>query len=233
MPTMLAPRVWAMLLEVLLVFVGLFVGWAVLAVVGALGLLPEPGSDTAVNMLYGPVATIVAALVVVLVARRAKSATPGAPGPKVTAGRSAWMVTAHVGLAIGGSLLLGQLLELIGAPAQEQETVRRITEAAREGTVGAPMILLGVSAVVAAPTAEEWLFRGLLFRRVHHVGGRVPAYVLSAAAFATIHGNPEGLAIYAWLGLVFASAYERTGRLWCAMLVHLCNNALALALLLM
>jgi membrane protease YdiL (CAAX protease family) len=73
----------------------------------------------------------------------------------------------------------------------------------------------------------------LLFRRVHHVGGRVPAYVLSAAAFATIHGNPEGLAIYAWLGLVFASAYERTGRLWCAMLVHVCNNALALAVLLM
>jgi membrane protease YdiL (CAAX protease family) len=221
-----------MVLEVLLVFVGLFVGWAVLAVVGALGLLPEPGSEQAINMLYGPVATVIAALLVVSVARRAKSATPGAPGPKAAAGGAAWMVAAHVGLAIGGSLLIGKLFELLGMPVQEQETVRRITEAAREGTIGAPMILLGVSAVAAAPAAEEWLFRGLLFRRIHHVGGRVPAYVLSALAFATIHGNPEGLAIYAWLGLVFASSYERTGRLWCAMLVHLCNNALALALLL-
>jgi membrane protease YdiL (CAAX protease family) len=221
-----------MLLEVLLVFVGLFVGWAVIAVVGALGVLPKPGSDAAVNMLYGPLATAIAALLVVSVARRAKSATPGAVGPKAGAGKAAGMVAVHVGLAIGGSLLIGQLLELLGVPVQEQETIREITDAAREGTIGAPMILLGVSAVAAAPAAEEWLFRGLLFRRIHHLGGRVPAYVLSATAFATIHGNPEGLAIYAWLGLVFASSYERTGRLPCAMLVHLCNNALALGLLL-
>ena len=53
----------------------------------------------------------------------------------------------------------------------------------------------------------------------------------SALAFAAIHGNWTGLFVYVWLGLVFAHAYARTGRITCAILTHAGNNAITLALL--
>jgi membrane protease YdiL (CAAX protease family) len=91
--------------------------------------------------------------------------------------------------------------------------------------------MLAVSAVVLAPLAEESLFRGLLFRRILERVGPWPAYVVSALAFAAIHGNLAGLVIYVWLGLVFAETLRRTGRLWTAIVVHMGNNAFALSLL--
>jgi membrane protease YdiL (CAAX protease family) len=43
----------------------------------------------------------------------------------------------------------------------------------------------------------------------------------------------KAFVIYVWLGLVFARAYARTGRLSAAVAVHLGNNAITLALLLL
>jgi membrane protease YdiL (CAAX protease family) len=78
---------------------------------------------------------------------------------------------------------------------------------------------------------EEWLFRGLLFRRVSMRSGRALAYGISALAFAAIHDNPAGFVVYLWLGVVFAAVLERTGRLWAAVAVHMGNNAYVLAML--
>jgi hypothetical protein len=97
--------------------------------------------------------------------------------------------------------------------------------------VNPTFLVLVFAALVAAPIAEEWFYRGLLFRRIYAVGGQLTALVVSAFAFAVIHLNWSGLIIYFWLGLVFAATYRICGRLWCAMVVHAGNNAVALALL--
>ncbi len=142
----------------------------------------------------------------------------------------AWVVLGVV-VALGGSIALGLLVEVLGVPVQEQATVLDITETARSGGVDPRAVVLAFSALLLAPIAEEWLFRRLLFVRIAARAGRPIAYALSALAFALIHGNPVGLIIYTWLGLVFAFVLERTGRLPAAIAVHMGNNAYVLAVL--
>ena len=83
-----------------------------------------------------------------------------------------------------------------------------------------------------APLAEELFFRQQLFGRIRRGGGPLAAYLSSALIFAAFHNNLQGLVVYIWLGLVFASAYARTGRISAAIAVHFGNNAFTLVALL-
>ena len=115
---------------------------------------------------------------------------------------------------------------LVGIEATEQDAILELVE---QG--GAQLVLLGISAVVLAPLTEELLFRHMFFRRLLHRSGPVISFGLSALAFSLFHFNPSGVVIYVWLGLVFASAYLLSGRLWVAMLTHAGYNAAAFAVL--
>ncbi len=149
----------------------------------------------------------------------------------LTAGQQGLVVVVGIGAALGGSIVLGVLLDLLGQGVQEQSSVLDIAEQLRGGGPPTEAIVLAVSALLMAPVAEELLFRRLLFVRMLATSGRVPAYLLSALAFAAIHGNPAGIVIYLWLGLVFAAVLERTGRVWVPIVVHMGNNAYVLAML--
>lgn len=140
-------------------------------------------------------------------------------------------IIAGIVAALLGSIAVGWGFELIGLQVQEQSRVLDIVRDAQTGGFGPEAIMLIVSALVLAPVAEEWLFRGLLFRRVGERSGRALAYGISAVAFAAIHGNPAGFVVYLWLGLVFAAVLEHTGRLWPAIAVHMGNNGYVLVLL--
>ncbi len=154
--------------------------------------------------------------------RAAVEARPGAA--------AAWReVGIHCLLAIVGSTLLAQLLGLVGLEVAEQEGVKQITSGGF--ALRADLLFLALSAIVAAPLAEEWLFRGLFFRRLLAVGSPAAAFTLSAILFALIHGNPAGFLIYVWLGVVFARVFLRTGRLWTAVAVHVTNNLVTMAFL--
>jgi membrane protease YdiL (CAAX protease family) len=142
---------------------------------------------------------------------------------------TAGIVTLAVLAAIGGSVVIGIVLDVLGVPIEEQHSVLEIARRAREGEGWRDAILLSCSALLIAPAAEEVLFRGLLFRRIRAASGRPLAYVLSMLAFAGIHGNVKGFAVYAWLGLCFAVALERSRRVGAAIAVHVANNAFVLA----
>jgi membrane protease YdiL (CAAX protease family) len=94
------------------------------------------------------------------------------------------------------------------------------------------LTMLAISAIVMAPVCEELLFRHMFFRRLRHGAGATLAWILPALAFSLFHFNLPGLAIYVWLGLVFAAAYLFSGHLWVAMAVHATYNAAGVALLL-
>lgn len=131
--------------------------------------------------------------------------------------------------AFTGSGLLGLLQEkLFSIEVTEQDAILKLVE---EGD-SFELALLTISAVVLAPMCEELLFRHMFFRRLWHGAGPTLAWVLPAIAFSLYHFNLPGLAIYAWLGLVFAAAYLFSGRLWVAMAVHGTYNAAGVALLL-
>ncbi len=82
-------------------------------------------------------------------------------------------------------------------------------------------------AVAVAPFAEEYLFRGLLFRALDREWGGWRAIVGSAAFFAIYHPPlawlPVGL-----LGIANASLFKTTGRLAPAVVLHMVYNAVVL-----
>lgn len=226
---MTGQRVRGALTELSLVFAGLVLGIFVLQLQG-LGLFSNVS-----EFIGGPLITAVAAMFYAFASRRMiQEPEPLArPSSSVSASAIAGGTLLCIAAALGGSLLLGELLELLGVPVQEQPRILEIVEAARSGEDRRTIVVLGISAVVLAPIVEEWLFRGLLFRRLMAHAGRPFAYIASALGFAAIHNNPAGFAVYFWLGLVFAVAIDRTNKLGASIAVHVANNTFAFAMLLL
>ena len=98
------------------------------------------------------------------------------------------------------------------------------------GTVAAAFLI-----IVAAPFSEEIFFRGFIFGGLR---SRLPfagAALISGAIFGIFHFS--GLDSWgvvpqlAFLGVVLAWLYERTGSIWPTMAVHALNNTFAFLLL--
>ena len=88
-------------------------------------------------------------------------------------------------------------------------------------------VSLAVMAVGFAPFAEEYLFRGLLFRALDREWGGWRAVVGSAAFFAIYHPPLSWLPV-ALLGAVNAVIFKKTGRLASAVVLHMVYNAVVL-----
>jgi membrane protease YdiL (CAAX protease family) len=84
-----------------------------------------------------------------------------------------------------------------------------------------------VMAVGFAPFAEEYLFRGLLFRALDREWGGWRAVVGSAAFFAIYHSPLSWLPV-ALLGGANALIFKKTGRLAPAVVLHMVYNAVVL-----
>jgi membrane protease YdiL (CAAX protease family) len=83
-------------------------------------------------------------------------------------------------------------------------------------------------AVLVAPLAEEYLFRGLLYRALDREWGGWRAVAGSAAFFAIYHPALSWLPV-ATLGAANALLFRRTGTLAPAVLLHMAYNAVVLA----
>ena len=229
-------RVRPALAEIALACAGMLLGLGITMILGVLGLFPKAGPlGGAIGFVMGPLVTATGAAFYAWAARQVDLLTDAraesAP-PRGTLAEALVWTAVGIAAALAGSYLLGELMTQLRFPVAEQEKILDITTAGRRGEATLELVTLTVSAVVLAPLAEEWLFRGLLFRRLLGRAGLPFAFLLSSFAFAAIHTNLAGFVVYAWLGLVFAETLRRTGRLWTAVAVHMGNNAFALALLL-
>lgn len=92
----------------------------------------------------------------------------------------------------------------------------------------APVALILLALLVAAPVTEELLMRGIIYPRMRKAMGYMPAALLSAALFAAMHGTTVHLAYTVSLGVLLAIAYELTRMIWVPMLMHLLFNLGAL-----
>jgi membrane protease YdiL (CAAX protease family) len=86
----------------------------------------------------------------------------------------------------------------------------------------------GVMAVAFAPFAEEYLFRGLLFRALDREWGGWKAVTGSAAFFAIYH-PPLAWPMVFSVGALNAVLFKKTGRLVPAVALHLLYNAVVLS----
>jgi len=82
--------------------------------------------------------------------------------------------------------------------------------------------------VIIAPIAEEFIFRGLLFKRMRDRMDFPAAMLFSSFIFGAIHGNMIQFIYASILGMMMAWLYERYQSLWLPMIFHVLANLFSL-----
>jgi len=139
------------------------------------------------------------------------------------------LATGLVIAVLGATLVLSAVWAVsLGIDEDAPDVTDRL--AATSGTLNAILVLVLVA--VATPLAEEFLFRGFLFRALHNWRGFWPAAVSSSAVFAAFHVG--------WLPIVFVVPagvfglgacllYRWTSSLYPALAMHAVLNSIGFA----
>jgi membrane protease YdiL (CAAX protease family) len=193
-------------------------------------------------LAYGSVAIVVSLVVSVMLANRGvppkevwcwrKQNTSDQIKPRWWSGDGTRGRRFFMSMSIGvvGGLLLGVLALGYVSLLSQWPTVSEMFRVGREQLEQFPSLKLSyaVMAIAFAPFAEEYLFRGLLFRALDREWGGWRALVGSAAFFAIYHPPlswvPVGL-----VGLTNALLFKKTGRLAPAVILHMIYNAVVLS----
>ncbi len=99
-------------------------------------------------------------------------------------------------------------------------------------TGGLDLGLAILTVVVAAPLAEEVIFRGLLHRAISRHWGPWAAAIVSSLVFGIVHGQPWYLFGLIGIGFVLAVVYEATGSVWACWVTHMVHNGISLGMML-
>ena len=127
-------------------------------------------------------------------------------------------------LTILFSFVVGWLLQVAGAP-ETNPWMLQMADIVREF----PLMLIGI--VLFAPIAEEFLFRGFLFRGWEESRLRLAGTIfLTSLTWALIHGQYDiyGLIFIFSLGILLGLARWKTGSIYAPITIHLVNNAFAM-----
>lgn len=223
------------------------VPWSVLESMAALGLwvliqtaigavVGAGRDDLTGHLVVGAVGDPLAVLALIGLVRywsRAQGAWPVLLGLRRTSWRdalAAWRrlavgaaAYAAAGLAVAGVV---QALGLSWDEVPIQPLVRMIAQAQSGWVVGFALAV----AIVAAPVAEEMLFRSVLYQPLRAWLGAVPAALLVSALFALAHGYLLGAANLFIVSLTLVALFERTGTLWAPIAAHAAYNGLMVLL---
>jgi membrane protease YdiL (CAAX protease family) len=97
---------------------------------------------------------------------------------------------------------------------------------------GWPLYVLIGYAVLAAPIAEELLYRGCMMGRFQARGYAIAGAVVSAMLFAISHGVLPLVPAYFMIGILLAFLYRQFRSLWPSIALHSLNNACFVGVLL-
>lgn len=93
-----------------------------------------------------------------------------------------------------------------------------------------PVWVMVLSIAVAAPVAEELLYRGLIFKRLRTYLKPVPSMLISAFVFGIMHGNAVQF-VYAFiLGIFMAFVYEKFKTVYASIIFHAGANLTSLVI---
>jgi membrane protease YdiL (CAAX protease family) len=113
------------------------------------------------------------------------------------------------------------MLKKFGWPVEDQAAVKLVTDAKSLWTIA----YLGVFAVVIAPVAEEFIFRGMLFPFVKQLGFPKLAWFGVSFLFALIHADKAIFIPLFVLALALTWLYEKTDNLLAPITAHALFNA--------
>lgn len=91
-----------------------------------------------------------------------------------------------------------------------------------------PILLMFLMVVIAAPIAEEWLFRGLILFRHNSLEASWLAVIVSSALFGLIHVPTDIPSAFSYIGMGFLFAYaaKQTRSVEAGIVYHMLNNLL-------
>ncbi len=124
-------------------------------------------------------------------------------------------------VGLGFKWLIAVSLDHFHIETPDQKIVEILASASLSGRVA-----LGITAVLLAPIAEEFIFRGILYPAIKHAGFPRLAFWGTAALFAVIHGNLVALLPFMLLALVLTWLYEQSDNLLATITAHATFNAI-------
>jgi uncharacterized protein len=160
---------------------------------------------------------------IVIVWRLTERPTPDRFGlrPAPIRKSAAWILGTFIAVWVAGAIIT----LLFGEP-QDQDLV---TELKDEDSVLA-LVGFGLMTCVLAPLAEEFFFRGFLFRTLAERLNLVWGVVLGGAIFGLVHwpgGSPEGVVVLGTLGAMLCLMAYYTASLIPCIIMHASFNSLA------
>ena len=100
----------------------------------------------------------------------------------------------------------------------------------QEQLLAANLLLQTIGLGIAAPVAEELIFRGLTYRRMRQMFPLWAAVLLSSLLFAVYHGNPIQMIFSFPMAVVLALVYEHGKLFVFPVLFHMGSNLTAIFL---
>jgi membrane protease YdiL (CAAX protease family) len=119
------------------------------------------------------------------------------------------------------------LMEKIGWAPKDEAAVTLVTSA----TSRVSAIYLDFFAVVLAPVAEEFIFRGVLFPFLKQLGYPKTAWIGVSLLFALVHATPSIFVPLFILALALTWLYEKTDTLLAPIFAHALFNTAGLILI--
>ena len=148
------------------------------------------------------------------------SLVPTPAGTRIHFGTVILLLLSGAALALLGNILVTVIMEFM-PPSWNTDV---LAEAEEGQSLWSLILWVGI----AAPVAEEMVFRWLIYLRLRDHWRTGAAVLLSAVFFGAYHMNvPQG--IYAGvLGIFFAYYLEMTGNIWTSVLLHVGANVTSL-----
>lgn len=140
-----------------------------------------------------------------------------------------WQTILLAAVLLGAGYILNWAYGAYVIPGVEVQKELRELFAAIPQTLPNQILLFAAVAVIA-PFLEEILFRGLLQNAVSKKLPTWAAIALSAFVFGAMHGDLYALPPLVLMGAIFGVIYHLTGSLRITIVLHMINNAAALAI---
>ena len=180
-------------------------------------LLSPVAAYTAEELLNGA-QYLCAFFIPALILRRSVVITEPMPYTPVVPGAIVWLVPAAISMILAASVLNSLMMPTFYAAFSDEVLWNDAVSSNFQ------VVLTFITTALIPGVCEEFLFRGAVYTAMRPFG-RTTAIVGSAVLFGLMHAN-AGQFFYAFAaGVIFALIREKTGSLWCGMLIHICNNA--------
>ena len=149
---------------------------------------------------------------------------PSPPGVRISASSGIFLLMIGASLSLYGNVIINFISGFF------RIGMDFYTEQMDQVSSGKSLLFLIFFLGIAAPVAEETVFRWLVYLRLRDAFGIWPSVLLSSAFFGIYHGNLVQALYAGLLGAVFAFSLEMTGNLWSPVLLHVGANVFSLML---